>query len=67
MSEVIIIIAVLIALAIGIILILAGTKPNSFSVRRAATVNAPAEKIFAVLSDFHNGAPGPPGRTRIPA
>src|SRR5262245_27862480 len=53
MSEVIIIIAVLLALAIGVILILAATKPNSFSVRRTTDVNAPAEKIFAVISDFH--------------
>lgn len=52
MSEIIIVIAVLLALAIGVILILAATKPNNFSVRRTANVNAPADKIFAVLSDF---------------
>jgi carbon monoxide dehydrogenase subunit G len=53
MSEIIVVIAILLAVAIGIILLLAATKPNSFSVRRSASVNAPAEKIFAVLNDFH--------------
>jgi hypothetical protein len=53
MIEVITIIAVVVALAIAVILILAAMKPSTFSVRRAATMNAPAEKIFAVLGDFH--------------
>jgi hypothetical protein len=53
MIEVITIIAVVIALAVAVILILAAMKPSTFSVRRAATMNAPAEKIFAVLGDFH--------------
>jgi hypothetical protein len=52
MSEVIIVIAVLIAIVIAVILILALTKPSTFNVRRSATMNAPAEKIFSVLSDF---------------
>jgi hypothetical protein len=66
MSEIIIIIAVLLALAIAAILILAATKPSTFSVRRAATVNAPAEKIFAVLSDFHQWRGWSPWETKDP-
>jgi uncharacterized protein YndB with AHSA1/START domain len=52
MIEVIVIIAVVIALAIAAILIFAATKPDTFSVQRSATLNAPAEKIFAILNDF---------------
>jgi uncharacterized protein YndB with AHSA1/START domain len=52
MTEVLTIIAVVIALAIAAILIFAATKPDTFSVQRSATLNAPAEKIFAILNDF---------------
>jgi len=67
MSEVIIVIAVLLALAIGVILILAATKPNNFSVRRTATVNAPAEKVFAAISDFRQWRGWSPWENRDPA
>ena len=46
------IIAVVLALAIVITLILAATKPDSFRIERSATINAPAEKVFAEISDF---------------
>lgn len=39
--------------AIGIILCLALTKPDEFRVERSIVIKAPAEKIFAVVSDFH--------------
>lgn len=67
MSEVIVVIAVLAALAIGVILILAATKPNNFNVRRTATVNAPAEKVFAVISDFRQWRGWSPWENRDPA
>jgi uncharacterized protein YndB with AHSA1/START domain len=67
MSEIIVVIAILLAVAIGIILLLAATKPNSFSVRRSASVNAPAEKIFAVLNDFHQWKGWSPWENRDPA
>ena len=53
MIEVIVTIAIVLALAIAVILILAATKPNTFSVRRSATMSAPAERIFTILGDFH--------------
>ena len=46
------IIAVVLAIAIVITLILAVTKPDSFRIERSATINAPAEKVFALISDF---------------
>ena len=66
MSEVIIVIAILLALAIVAVLLLAATKPSTFSVRRSATLNAPAEKIFAVLSDFHQWRGWSPWENRDP-
>ncbi len=53
MFEAIVIIAVIVAVAIVIILILAATKPDTFRIERSGIINAPAEKIFAVLNDFH--------------
>ena len=67
MFEVIAIIAVVLAVAIAIILILAATKPDTFSIRRAATVKAPPEKIFAVLSDFHQWGSWSPWENKDPA
>jgi uncharacterized protein YndB with AHSA1/START domain len=67
MIEAIVIIAVVIALAIAVILILAATKPDTFSVQRAATMNAPAEKIFAILGDFHQWRGWSPWENKDPA
>jgi uncharacterized protein YndB with AHSA1/START domain len=67
MSEVIIIIAIVIAVAIAAVLILAATKPDAFRIERSATINAPAEKIFAVLSDFHQWTNWSPWEHKDPA
>ena len=53
MLEIIAIIAVVLAVAIAVVLILAAVKPDTFSVRRAATVKAPPDKIFSLINDFH--------------
>jgi uncharacterized protein YndB with AHSA1/START domain len=42
-----------IAVLIAAVLVFAATKPDNFRVQRAASIKAPPEKIFAVLSDFH--------------
>jgi len=67
MFEIIAIIAIVIAIAIAIILILAATKPNTFSVRRATTVKAPPERIFALIKDFHQWGSWSPYETKDPA
>jgi hypothetical protein len=66
MFEVIIIIAIVLAIAIAVILILAATKPDTFRIERSAVISAPAEKIFAVLSDFHQWGGWSPWETRDP-
>ena len=67
MFEIIAIIAVALAIAITIVLILAATKPAAFSVRRATTVIAPAEKIFPLINDFHQWGSWSPYENKDPA
>jgi uncharacterized protein YndB with AHSA1/START domain len=67
MFEAIVIIAIVLAVAIAAVLIIAATKPDSFSVQRAATVNAPAENVFALIADFHEWRKWSPWEDRDPA
>lgn len=39
--------------AVGTICALAATKPDVFRVERSATIQAPAENIYALINDFH--------------
>ena len=47
-------IALVIVALIGLVLILALTKPSTFSVERRITIKAPPEKVFALVNDFHH-------------
>jgi uncharacterized protein YndB with AHSA1/START domain len=38
---------------ISAILIYATTKPDSFRLERSTTIQAPSDKVFALLNDFH--------------
>jgi hypothetical protein len=67
MLEIIAIIAAVLAIAIVIILILVSTKPATFSVRRSAVVQAPAEAIFPLINNFHQWARWSPWEKRDPA
>src|ERR1700681_3980714 len=67
MFEIIAIIAVVLAFLIAIVLILAATKPNSFSVQRATTVKAPPERIFPLINDFHQWGTWSPYENKDPA
>jgi len=67
MLTIIAIIAIALAVAIGVVLILASTKPDSFSVRRSAVVQAPAEQIFPLVANFHQWADWSPWEHRDPA
>lgn len=47
---------IIIGIVVGIIVLMlayASTKPNAFQIQRSATMNAPPEKIFALINDFH--------------
>jgi uncharacterized protein YndB with AHSA1/START domain len=67
MFETIAIIAIVLAVAIAIVLILAAMKPDTFSIRRGATINAPPEKIFSLINDFHQWGSWSPWETKDPA
>ena len=49
------------------VVLLATTKPDTFSVQRSATIKAPPEKIFAVLNDFHRWTEWSPWEKLDPA
>lgn len=47
-----IIVAVIVVLLLAVV-VFASTKPDVFHVERTATINAPPEKIFPLINDFH--------------
>jgi uncharacterized protein YndB with AHSA1/START domain len=67
MFEIIAIIAIVLAIAVAIVLILAATKPGTFSVRRAISIHAPAEKIFPLINDFNQWKSWSPYENKDPA
>jgi len=46
-------IALVVVLAIAVLLVFAATRPDTFRVERTARIDAPAEKIFPLIDDFH--------------
>jgi Polyketide cyclase / dehydrase and lipid transport. len=66
MFETLVIIAIVLAVAIAAVLVLAATKPDSFSVQRAAVIDAPAEKVFPLIADFHEWRKWSPWEDRDP-
>lgn len=48
------ILGILVVVAIGAILALASMQPDVFRVQRSATVNAPPERVFALVDDFRS-------------
>ena len=43
-----------VVVVIVLVLVVAATKPSVFHVQKSITVSAPPEKVFALLSDFHD-------------
>jgi hypothetical protein len=60
-------IAIALSAIIVIILGLAATKPDTFTVQRTASIKAPPEKIQPLISDFHNWASWSPWEKLDPA
>ena len=67
MFETLVVIAVVLAIMIAIVLILAASKPDTFRIERAATLNASAERIFPLIADFHQWLNWSPWEGRDPA
>lgn len=67
MFEVIVIIAVILAIAIAVVLILAATKPGTLRVQRSVSIKASPERIFPLISDFHQWLTWSPYEQKDPA
>ena len=67
MFEIPAIVAVVLAIAIATVLILAATKPDTFTVQRAAVVKAPPENVFPMINDFHQWTTWSPWENKDPA
>ena len=46
-------ILLVVCVAIVGILVFAATKPDTFGIQRSITINAPPERVFALIDDFH--------------
>src|SRR4051812_29669161 len=66
MFEIIIAILIVLALAIVLVLIVALRKPDTFRVQRAVTIDAPPERIFPLIADFHRWKAWSPWEERDP-
>ena len=67
MFEVLVIIAVILAIAIVAVLVLAATKPDALRVQRSVSIKAPPERIFPLISDFHQWLAWSPYEQKDPA
>jgi uncharacterized protein YndB with AHSA1/START domain len=47
-------IIIVVVVLVAAVLAYAATRPDRFRVQRSIVVNAPPEKIFALINDFHN-------------
>ena len=52
---------------VGAVLLYAATKPDTFHVQRSISIQAPPEKIFALLNDFHQSLAWSPYEKKDPA
>jgi len=59
-------IAILAVLLIGAVLVFAATRPDTFRVQRAASIKAPPERIFPLISDFKRWAAWSPYEKKDP-
>jgi uncharacterized protein YndB with AHSA1/START domain len=66
MFEIIVAILVMLALAVAAVLILALRKPDTFRVQRAATIDAPPDRIFPLIGDFRQWRAWSPWEERDP-
>ena len=61
-----IIVAVLVVGVAGLVLYATMTQPDTFRIQRAMTINAPADKIFTIVTDLRRGAEWSPYEKKDP-
>ena len=59
--------AAVIVVAVLAVLALAATKPDTFQVQRSTSIQAPPEKIYPLITDFHRWAEWSPWEALDPA
>jgi uncharacterized protein YndB with AHSA1/START domain len=67
MVKAVAIVAVVVVVAVAFVLILAATKADTFRVQRAASIQAPPEKIFTLINDLRSWAAWSPYEKKDPA
>lgn len=60
-------ILLIVALALVAVLIAAAFRPDTFRVERAIQINAPADRIYPLIDDFHRWTAWSPWEKRDPA
>jgi hypothetical protein len=60
-------IAIVVVVLVAGVLAIAATKPDTFRVERSVSIQAPPEKIFPLIDDFHNWGAWSPWENRDPA
>lgn len=58
---------IIIAVLVAGVLIVAATKPDTFSVQRSASIKAPPEKVFGLINDFKRWDAWSPWEKKDPA
>jgi uncharacterized protein YndB with AHSA1/START domain len=51
---------------VAVVLIIAATKPDTFEVRRSATIKAPPDRIFPLINDYRQWAAWSPYENKDP-
>jgi uncharacterized protein YndB with AHSA1/START domain len=47
-------IVIVLLVLVAAVLVYAATKPDTFRIERTVSINAPPEKLFAIINDLHN-------------
>ena len=65
--KIVAILGVVLAVALGAVLLFAALKPDSFRIQRTASIKAPPEKVFALVNDFRRWTEWSPWESIDPA
>ena len=60
-------VAIAIGVLIAAVLVFAATRPDAFEVKRSKGIQAPAERLYPLIADFHNWAQWSPFEKLDPA
>jgi hypothetical protein len=63
MIHAVVLVGVLVFLILLLLIVLGASRPNAFRVERSTTINAPADKVFMLINDFHEWTKWSPWET----